>query len=158
MVDNTDGRQESNSRRKFLIAGGAAALTGLAGCSGGSNSGGDGSDGSDGSGGTGSSTSGSDGSSGESGDPMLAENSEFDPAEPTWEGNNYLSSALVDAGYQRGSTTDLENMRNREVEEVPHGQPVQETPSDESELLDPDTLVFTESPSEDVQGRFEGLC
>ncbi|WP_244629346.1 phosphate/phosphite/phosphonate ABC transporter substrate-binding protein [Halorubrum sp. PV6] len=155
MVDNTDGRQESNSRRKFLIAGGAAALTGLAGCSGGSNSGGDGSDGSDGSDGTGSSTSGSDGSSGESGDPMLAENSEFDPAEPTWEGNNYLSSALVDAGYQRGSTTDLENMRNREVEEVPHGQPVQETPSDESELLDPDTLVFTESPSEDVQGRFE---
>ncbi|WP_394353755.1 phosphate/phosphite/phosphonate ABC transporter substrate-binding protein [Halorubrum salinarum] len=154
MVDDTDGRRESNSRRKFLIAGGAAALSGLAGCSGASSSGGDGSDGADGSGG-GSSGSGSDGGDGESGDPMLADASEFDPAEPAWDENNYLSAALTDAGYQRGSTTDLENMRNREVEEVPHGDPVRETPSDESELLDPDTLVFTESPSEDVQGRFE---
>ncbi len=86
---------------------------------------------------------------------MLTDASEFDPANPGWEEHNYLSSALVDAGYQRGSTTDLKNMRNREVSEVPHGQPVQETPESEGELLDPDTLVFTESPSEDVQGRFE---
>jgi phosphonate transport system substrate-binding protein len=86
---------------------------------------------------------------------MLADASSFDPANPAWAENNYLSSALVDADYQRGSTVDLENMRGREVDEVPHGAPVQQTPDDESELLDPDTLVFTESPSEDVQGRFE---
>ncbi|QIB80025.1 phosphate/phosphite/phosphonate ABC transporter substrate-binding protein [Haloferax volcanii] len=86
---------------------------------------------------------------------MLADASSFDPANPAWEENNYLSTALVDEDYQRGSTVDLENMRNREVEEIPHGQPVQETPDNEDEWLDPDTLVFTESPSEDVQGRFE---
>lgn len=86
---------------------------------------------------------------------MLADASEFDPANPGWMEHNYLTTPLVDADYQRGSTVDLENMRSRDVEEVPHGQPVRETPDDESKLLDPDTLVFTESPSEDVQGRFE---
>ncbi|MEZ3117433.1 phosphate/phosphite/phosphonate ABC transporter substrate-binding protein [Halobaculum sp. MBLA0147] len=86
---------------------------------------------------------------------MLADAGSFDPANPAWEENNYLSTPLVDATYERGSTADLKNMRGRSVDEVPHGQPVRETPSDESELLDPDTLVFTESPSEDVQGRFE---
>ncbi len=88
-------------------------------------------------------------------DPLLASASSFDPANPDWENNNYLSAPLIDAGYERGSTTDLEKMGNREVEEVPHGQPTQETPSDEGELLDPDPLVFTVSPSEDVEGRYE---
>lgn len=129
------------SRRRVFLKGSAAALTaGLAGCTG--------------SGGSGSSD-GSGGSGGSSSDSMLADASSFDPASPAWEENNYLSNALVDNDYQRGSTVDLENMRSREVEEVPHGEPVQETPEDESEWLDPDTLVFTESPSEDVQGRFE---
>jgi len=136
------------TRRRAFLKGSAVALTaGLAGCSSGSGSGSGSSGGSDGSSGS--------GSSGESGDPMLTDASEFDAANPGWDENNFPSTALVDAGYQRGSTTDLENMRSREVDEVPHGDPVQGTPEDESELLDPDTLVFTESPSEDVQGRFE---
>ncbi|MDZ7745901.1 MAG: phosphate/phosphite/phosphonate ABC transporter substrate-binding protein [Halobacteriales archaeon] len=86
---------------------------------------------------------------------MLADASSFDPANPAWKENNYLATPLIDADYQRGSTVDLKNMRNREVDEIPHGQPVRETPDDPSKQLDPDTLVFTESPSEDVQGRFE---
>ena len=148
MVEDTGERIGPSSRRRFILTGGALGMAGLAGCaSGGSGSSGDGSNEA--------STESSGGGSSSEGDPMLTDASEFDPANPGWEDHNFLSSALVDAGYQRGSTTDLENMRNREVEEVPHGDPVQETPSDESELLDPDTLVFTESPSEDVQGRFE---
>jgi phosphonate transport system substrate-binding protein len=143
---------KGSSRRRVFLKGSAAALaTGLAGCTGNSGSGGSGSGGSDGSGG--SSGSGSGGSGSET-DPMLADNGAFDPAEPAWEENNYLSTPLIDANYQRGSTVDLENMRNRESD-VPHGEPVRETPENEDELLDPDTLVFTESPSEDVQGRFE---
>jgi phosphonate transport system substrate-binding protein len=133
--------ERNTSRRRVFLKGSAAALTaGLAGCTGSGDSGGSG---------------GSGGSSGSSGGSMLADASSFDPADPAWEENNYLSAALVDNDYQRGSTVDLENMRGREVEEIPHGEPVQQTPEDESELLDPDTLVFTESPSEDVQGRFE---
>jgi phosphonate transport system substrate-binding protein len=141
---------DRTSRRRVFLKGSAAALAaGLAGCAGG----GTGGSSNDASGG---SSGGSSSGSGESGgDPLLADAGEFDPASPGWEEQSFLSTALVDAEYQRGSTVDLENMRGREVEEVPHGQPVQETPSDESELLDPDTLVFTESPSEDVQGRFE---
>jgi phosphonate transport system substrate-binding protein len=142
---------KDTSRRRVFLKGSAAALAaGLAGCAGGGGGGSGGSDGSD-------STDSSDdaGGSTESANSMLADAGSFDPANPAWEENNYLSTALVDAGYQRGSTTDLKNMRSRTVEEVPHGDPVRETPSDESELLDPDTLVFTESPSEDVQGRFE---
>lgn len=131
------------SRRRTFLEGSAIALTlGVAGCTSG------------GSGGSGSSGSAGDSSS-EAVDGLLADASGFDPAEPAWGENNYLSTPLIDAAYQRGSTVDLENMRNREVSEVPHGKPVQETPDSESELLDPDTLVFTESPSEDVQGRFE---
>ena len=132
-----------NRRRTFLKTSAAALVAGFAGCTG--SGGGNGDSGS--SGGSSSDSSG--------GDSMLAEPSSFDPASPAWEENNYLSSALIDADYQRGSTVDLENMRNRDVDEVPHGEPVRETPNDEGELLDPDTLVFTESPSEDVQGRFE---
>jgi len=142
----------SNRRRTFLKTSAAALAAGFAGCT----SSGSGSDGSGSSGGSNSGSSGgSDGSGSSDGDPMLADASSFDPASPAWEENNYLSTALVDADYQRGSTIDLENMRGQEVDEIPHGEPVQETPDDESELLDPDTLVFTESPSEDVQGRFE---
>jgi phosphonate transport system substrate-binding protein len=134
---------KDSSRRRVFLKGSAAALAaGLAGCTGGG--GGGGSDDSD-----------SSGESTGSGNSMLADISSFDPANPAWEENNYLSTALIDADYQRGSTVDLENMQEREVDEVPHGQPVQGTPDDDSELLDPDTLVFTESPSEDVQGRFE---
>ncbi|ELZ38809.1 phosphate/phosphite/phosphonate ABC transporter substrate-binding protein [Halorubrum tebenquichense] len=152
MVEDTDGGRESSFKRRVVLAGGAAAVTALAGCSGGS--GGGGGDGSDASATT--SSAGSDGSESDaSGDPLLADASEFDPENPNWEENNYLSTPLIDAGYERGTRADLESMGNREVDEVPHGEPVRETPEDESEWLEPDTLVFTESPSEDVQGRYE---
>jgi phosphonate transport system substrate-binding protein len=139
MSENHSGR-----RRQFLKLSAAAAATGLAGCAGGSGGGG--------------SSSGSNdvsGSGSGSGDPLLADAASFDPAEPGWEENNYLSTPLIDAGYERGGQSDLESMSNREVEEVPHGDPVREPPEDESEYLDPDTLIFTESPSEDVEGRYE---
>ncbi|MFC6770855.1 PhnD/SsuA/transferrin family substrate-binding protein, partial [Halorubrum pallidum] len=154
MAEDTDGLTGTSSRRRLILAGGAAGIAGLAGCSGGS-----GEDGSSGETVGTSSSSGEDGGSGggsgESGDPMLAESSAFDPESPGWEENNYLSSPLIESGYERGTQADLERMGNREVDEVPHGDPVQETPEDESEWLEPDTLVFTESPSEDVQGRYE---
>jgi len=105
-------------------------------------------------GGEGSGTADGSGSSG-SGDPMLADNASFEFSNPNWAENNYLSTPLIEAGYERGSEADLERMGDREVEEVPHGNPVQEPPSSENEYLDPDTLVLTESPSEDVEGRYE---
>ncbi|RLM53274.1 phosphate/phosphite/phosphonate ABC transporter substrate-binding protein [Halobellus sp. Atlit-31R] len=86
---------------------------------------------------------------------MLAEDSTFEFSNPNWAENNYLANALVDENYQRGQRADLERMGDREVEEVPHGSPVREAPEDESEWIDPDTIVFTESPSEDVEGRYE---
>ena len=150
MVDDSGGRTEASSRRRFILAGGAVGIAGLAGCSGGSGGSSGETVGTGGSGGDGGS-----GDSDESGDPLLAESSAFDAQEPNWEENNYLATPLVDAGYERGGQADLERMGNREVEEVPHGEPVRETPEDESEWLEPDTLVFTESPSEDVQGRYE---
>ncbi|MFD1571169.1 phosphate/phosphite/phosphonate ABC transporter substrate-binding protein [Halorubrum laminariae] len=153
MSDDPRERTGSSSRRRFISLGGAAAVAGLAGCSGGSGDTGSsgetvGTSSSDG-------NDGASGSSGESGDPMLAESSAFEAEEPNWEENNYLASPLIEAGYERGSRTDLEQMGSREVDEVPHGEPVRETPDDETEWLEPDTLVFTESPSEDVQGRYE---
>jgi len=128
-----------NSKRRVFLKGSAAALAaGLAGCTGRSGDGGDGGDGGSG-----------------SGDSTLADAGSFEFASPGWEENNYLATPLVDADYQRGKRADLQRMGNREVDGVPHGEPVQQPPEDESELLDPDTLIFTESPSEDVQGRYE---
>jgi len=131
---------DNNSRRRSVLKYSAAALTAaVAGCMG-----------SD----AGSSAADSSGSgSGE--DPLLADADSFEFSDPNWAENNYLSTALIEAGYERGSQADLERMGDREVEEVPHGDPVQEPPTDESEYLNPDTLVFTESPSEDVEGRYE---
>ncbi len=148
-------------RRTFLKGSAVAVAAGLAGCGGdgGGSSGDGGSDGGDGGGSSG--DGGSDGSDGGDGgdgsaeeDPMLADGSEFEFANPNWSENNYLTTPLVDAGYERGKKADLENMGDREVDEVPHGDPVWEV-EDESEYIDPDTIVFTESPSEDVQGRYE---
>jgi phosphonate transport system substrate-binding protein len=135
--------KDASRRRVFLKSSAAAVIAGLAGCAGSTNN----SSGSSGS-------SGSDDTSESATDPLLKK-SGFDPASPGWDENNYLSTPLIDEGYERGSTTDLENMGSRDVSEVPHGSAVPETPDSESELLDPDTLVFTESPSEDVQGRYE---
>lgn len=126
--------QDSARRRTFLKGSAGALAAGLAGCVG------------TGSTGTETSTSGGD---------LLADSESFDAESPGWGENNYLASPLIDAGYERGTQADLERMGDREVDEVPHGDPVPEPPEDESEYLDPDTLVFTESPSEDVEGRYE---
>lgn len=132
MFDN-----DHSHRRLFLKSSAATLAAGIAGCMGGDES------------------SGAADSSDSSGDSMLADDSEFSFDDPNWEENNYLASPLIEAGYERGSESDLERMGDREVDELPHGDPVQEQPEDESEWLDPDTLVFTESPSEDVEGRYE---
>lgn len=149
MVEDSDKRTETSSRRKFILAGGAVGLAGLAGCSGGS---GDGGDDEAGAGLETSDEDGGDGSDGGDGDPMLSDS--FDFENPDWENNNYIMTSLIDATYQRGQQTDLDQMNDREVDEVPHGDPVQELPDDESEWLDPDTLVFTESPAEDRQSSY----
>lgn len=149
MEDDTDGRRMSRTRRRFLLTGAAAGVTGLAGCSGGNGSaendagsgldeGGDGTDGGD------------DGQV----DPMLTDASEFEYANPGWEEHNYLLTAVAKNDYFQGSTTDLENMRNRDVDEVAHGDPPRELPDDEDEWVDPDTLVFVDKPGESGEAQF----
>ena len=144
-------------RRTFLKTSAAAVAAGLAGCggdggstgSGGGDGGGSGGDGSDGNSGGSDGSDGGDGGDGSTEeDSLLADASEFEFSNPNWEENNYLASPVLDAGYHRGKQADLKNMSDREVDEVPHGDPIQEV-EDESEYLDPDTLVFTESPAED---------
>jgi|AntRauMinimDraft_4_1070384.scaffolds.fasta_scaffold00347_11 phosphonate transport system substrate-binding protein len=155
MVEHTDEQTGTSSRRRFILAGGAVGIAGLAGCSGGSGGGDDGGDGAGAgleSGGDDGGDGGSGGGDDEAGDEMLSDS--FDPESPDWENNNYLAAPLIDATYQRGTQLDLEQMNDREVDEVPHGNPVQERPDDESEWLDPDTLVFTESPAEDRQQSY----
>lgn len=125
--------ENSTRRRVFLKSSAGAIAAGFAGCSGSNNT----------------------LTTGSAEDSMLADAENFDPEDPVWEENNYLSTPLIESGYERGTQADLERMGEREVDEVPHGDPVPEPPEDESEYLDPDTLVFTESPSEDVEGRYE---
>ncbi len=126
--------EDNAARRRIFLQSSAAALAaGLAGCIG----------------------SGSSDGSGGGEDPLLADASAFDVEAPEWAENNYLSAPLIESGFERGTQADLERMGSRDVEEVPPGDPVREPPEDESEYLDPDTLVFTESPSEDVEGRYE---
>ena len=147
MSKDDRGRTGPSSRRKFLLTGGTVVIAGLVGCSGGSDGGDEA--------GAGLSSDGDDsdgGSGGGDGDSMLSDS--FDPESPDWANNNYLAAPLIDATYQRGTQTDLERMNDREVDEMPHGSPVQERSDDESEWLDPDTLVFTESPAEDRQQSY----
>jgi phosphonate transport system substrate-binding protein len=57
------------------------------------------------------------------------------------------TDVLLEAGFETGNIKDLEQMEERE--EPRYGNPVQETPSDESELIDPDTIAFAVVPTED---------
>ncbi|EMA66693.1 phosphonate ABC transporter periplasmic phosphonate-binding protein [Halorubrum aidingense JCM 13560] len=159
MVEHTGERTETSSRRRFILAGGAVGIAGVAGCTGGGGdgAGGDGAgaglessseDGGDGS-------DGGDGDDGGSGDPMLTDASEFDPAEPNWEENNYLMTAIAENDYFQGSSTDLENMQNRDIDEVAHGEPPRELPEDESDWVDPDELVFVDKPGESGEAQFQ---
>ena len=119
-------------RRKFVSGIGAATLASIAGCSGGG---------------------GGDDSGGDtdSGDDMPAHTDpstypEFDPADPEFP---QLTSTLLEAGFETGSVDDLERLREDSRDEPRYGQPVAETPDDESEWLDPDTLEFSLTPTED---------
>ena len=139
-------------RRKFVSGIGAATLAGIAGCSGGGGGGGD--DGGDSGGGTDTDTeSGGDGGMTETdtGSDMPAHTDpstypEFDPADPEFP---QLTSTLLDAGFETGSLTDLERIQEDPRDEPRYGQPVAETPDTESELLNPDTLEFSLTPTED---------
>ncbi|ELZ97017.1 putative phosphonate ABC transporter, periplasmic phosphonate-binding protein [Haloferax mucosum ATCC BAA-1512] len=123
---------EFDHTRRSLLASGAAAISlGFAGCI---QSGGGDSDGQ-----SNESTTGSDSSS-EGGDGA----SSFDPANPEFP---QPMATLISAGFETGSLSDLENMEEREKPR--YGKPVKETPSKESELLDPDKLAFAMTPSED---------
>ncbi|QAU14404.1 phosphate/phosphite/phosphonate ABC transporter substrate-binding protein [Halorubrum sp. BOL3-1] len=86
---------------------------------------------------------------------MLADDSEFEFSDPNWEENNYLLTAVAENDYFQGSKQDLENMRNRDIEEIAHGEPVQELPDDESEWVDPDPLIFVDKPGESGQAQFQ---
>jgi phosphonate transport system substrate-binding protein len=138
-------------RRKFVSGIGAATLASIAGCSGGG--GGGGGDG-DGGGDTDTETdSGGDGGMTETdtGSDMPAHTDpstypEFDPADPEFP---QLTSTLLDAGFETGSLNDLERLQEDPRDEPRYGQPVAETPDDESEWLDPDTLEFSLTPTED---------
>ncbi|PSQ49168.1 phosphate/phosphite/phosphonate ABC transporter substrate-binding protein [Halobacteriales archaeon SW_6_65_15] len=57
------------------------------------------------------------------------------------------TDVLLDAGFETGNIEDLEQMEERE--EPRYGNPVQETPSDEGELIDPDPITFSLAPTED---------
>jgi phosphonate transport system substrate-binding protein len=154
MADDSGRPTNPNSRRRFLLTGGAIGVTGLAGCTG--------TGGSSGSGGSEEAGAGLD-SGGDSGgesdggtgpnDPMLADS--FDPTAPAWEEHNYLLSQLIENEYIRGRESDLEAMGSRDVAEVPHGNPVPEPPTDESEFVDPDTLVFVDQPGESGEAQFQ---
>lgn len=149
MVNDRGERTGAQSRRKFLLTGGAVGIAGLAGCSGGDDDGdgeaGAGLGGNDGDGGNG-------GNGGEPGDSMLSD--DFDPEDPDWENNNYLGGHIVANDYIRGSQLDLENMANRGREDAVYGSDVREHPDDESEWIDPDPIVYAELPREDSESAY----
>ncbi|SEL23230.1 phosphate/phosphite/phosphonate ABC transporter substrate-binding protein [Haloferax larsenii] len=91
------------------------------------------------------SSGGSDGEGGESdGDSTPSKSYDFDPSNPEFP---QPMAALIQSGFETGSLSDLKNMETRE--EPRYGEPVKETPSSESELLDPDKLAFAMTPTED---------
>jgi phosphonate transport system substrate-binding protein len=147
------------TRRQILAATGSMALTtSIAGCTGsgggGSGDGGGGTatesgDGDGGGGGSGGSTAteSGDGESSSEGTPIPPEEfPEFDASDPQWP---QRTSTLLDAGFETGVLADLERMEEDPREEPRYGDPVPETPSSESELIDPDTLTFALAPTED---------
>ena len=131
-------------RRKFVSGIGAATLAGIAGCSGGGGGGGDG-DGGD-SGGDTDTESGGDGGDDAPDHVDPSTYPEFDPADPEFP---QLTSTLLDSGFETGSLNDLERLQENPRDEPRYGASVAETPDDESEWLDPDTLEFSLTPTED---------
>jgi len=137
------------NRRTFVNGVSLATLAGIAGCTGGGDGGGGG-DGSSGDGGDGSSGDGGDGGDGGGSTPAPGTDPsqfpEFDPTSPEFP---QLTSTLMEAGFETGTMADLERMQDNPRDEPRYGQPVAETPSDESKLLDPDVIQFSLTPTED---------
>ena len=133
-------------RRKFVSGIGAATLAGIAGCSGGGGGGGD--DGGDSGGDTDTDTESGGGDGGDDAPDHVDPSTypEFDPADPEFP---QLTSTLLDSGFETGSLNDLERLQENPRDEPRYGAPVAETPDDESEWLDPDTLEFSLTPTED---------
>ena len=69
---------------------------------------------------------------------------EFDPEDPVFP---QRLSTLMDHRFQFGHIEELEDFEERD--EPVYGNPVQEPPDDEDELIDPDPLVFSLTPIED---------
>lgn len=136
MAQDSGRLSDLASRRKFLVSSGAVAATALAGCS--SN---DGNGGGDDNGGNGN---GTEGDAPAHTDPSTYP--DFNPSSPEFP---QLTSTLLDAGFETGTMADLERMQENQRDEPRYGQPVAETPDDDSELLDPDTLEFSLTPTED---------
>jgi len=143
----TLGAMREVNRRTFVNGVSLATLAGIAGCTGGGDGGGGG-DGSSGDGGDGSSGDGGDGGGGSTPAPGTdpSQFPEFDPTSPEFP---QLTSTLMEAGFETGTMADLERMQANPRDEPRYGDPVAETPSDESELLDPDTIQFSLTPTED---------
>ena len=123
--DNPADEWRAMYRRDVLAATGAATVGGLAGCLGDDDDGG--------------------GGSGENGDVDNEEEfAEFDPLNPEWPQS---AQTLEDNDFIRGNIDWLENVERRD--EQRYGDPVPETPDDEDEWLEPDTLLISRGPSED---------
>lgn len=129
------GAMRQLDRREFISGVSTAALVGAAGCTGGD---GDGDDNNDDNGGSG------DDDAPAHTDPSTY--ADFDPSSPEFP---QLTSTLMEAGFETGTMADLERMQENQRDEPRYGQPVPETPDDDSELLDPDTLEFSLTPTED---------
>lgn len=139
MTGNSEGDDpvSDRSRRRYLLATGAAASSLLAGCtSGDGNGNGDGGNGN----GNGETSTQSTSSGSGNGDAY----SEWDSTDPTFP---QLASTLLADDFEVGSEELLEQMERRD--EPRYGEPVRETPDDPDERLDPDTLDFSMVPTED---------
>ncbi|GAB7021027.1 phosphate/phosphite/phosphonate ABC transporter substrate-binding protein [Halostagnicola bangensis] len=74
---------------------------------------------------------------------------EWDPENPEFP---QRMSTLMD--YDNGSIEDIEAFEERD--EPVYGDPVRDPPSDESEIIDPDPLLFAMTPTEDP-AQYEGV-
>ncbi|MBS1252247.1 MAG: Phosphate-import protein PhnD [Anaerolineales bacterium] len=79
-------------------------------------------------------------------EPAATAATAFDPKNPTFP---VTTDVLLDAGYETGTLADLERMQESPRDEPRYGSPVCATPTDESELIDPDTIEFAVVPTED---------
>ncbi|TYL36151.1 phosphate/phosphite/phosphonate ABC transporter substrate-binding protein [Natronococcus pandeyae] len=121
-----DSNSEDSSRRRFLVGAGVVGATALAGCTGDDES---------------------DGSSDVSEDDFP----DFDPTNPEYP---QLGSTLIEHDFELGTTEFLEEMETQD--EPRYGNAPPEPPEDESEWIDPDTLVFSYGAGETGQQAYEG--